>query len=123
MEFIERLSKYLALNGVTYTMHANIMRDDPDDAISVRDTGGYKPEIGSSTKYPTVQIIARSKKYSDAKQQSMKIYELLHDKEFYKLDNDTVIVASEATQEPAFLSEDGNGRSLVVCNYNFTIRR
>ena len=122
MEFIEILANYLAANGVTFKLQSNILRGEPDDAISIKDTGGYKPEIGSSTRYPTVQIIARSHSFPLAKQQSMIIYRLLHDREFYKLDSNTVIVASEATQEPAFLSEDDKSRSLVVCNYNFTMR-
>ena len=123
MEFIEKLALYLTTNGINIPICGNIMNPDTDDVVCIKDTGSYKPSIGSSTRYPTVQISVRCKNYVNAKSIAMQIFNLLHDKEFYSLDANTVILASYATQEPAFLLEDSNCRTVLVANYNFTIRR
>lgn len=122
MDLVYNIATYLSANGIATPIHGMALPTEPDTVIAVCDTGGYKPELQSSTRYPTVEILCRSDDYVTAKSVSMSILDLLHDKQFLKL-SDVTIIASEAISEPTPIGEDENHRFIVACNYRFIIRR
>lgn len=121
MQFIEKIANFLKQNSITFDMCGNELKDDPSNLVCLRDTGGFRSQ-GSTTRYPTVQILVRGDNYEVANIIAMAIFDLLNDKEFYWIE-DIEIIASTATQEPAYLLTDTKKRVVITTNYHFTIRR
>ena len=121
MQFIEKISYFLKQNGITFDICGNEPKDDPSNLVCLRATGGYSSQ-GSTTRYPTVQVLVRGENYEVANEVAMKIYNLINDREFYWIE-DVEIIASIAAQEPAYVLTDTKKRVVVTANYHFTIRR
>jgi hypothetical protein len=123
MDLIETIATYLSAHGISEPIHGLTLPTGPDTVVAICDTGGYKPEIQSTTRYPTFEVLCRSIDYVTAKTISMSIFDLLHDQQFLKLSEDIVVIASEAMSDPTPMGQDENDRWIVACNYRFTIRR
>ncbi len=84
--------------------------DDPDDCVTVYETGGFKPELHNSVEYPTFQIIVRGKIYATARQKVDDIYKALHG-------NTSIFMLIQAMQSPGSLGQDQKKRWEFSVNF------
>ncbi len=97
--------------------------DEPDEVISIYDTGGYPAELELPDLRRTVQILVRGKSYATTHSRIWQIYKLLdRPGERLILANGRKMIA-RAMQPPTLLDRDAVNRVLFVFNLTIITRR
>jgi hypothetical protein len=92
-------------------------KSDNEDCGFVRLDGGQSPGnyiLGLKT--PSIQIVVRHQKGSEAERISKDIWNLFHGKEHFTIGNAKVYFSSCDQSEPIFLDKDNNGRTIYSIN-------
>lgn len=84
--------------------------DDPDDCITVYETGGFKPELAANIEYPTFQVLVRGNDYVSARQKVGQIYKSLQG-------NTSLFMLIQAMQSPVSLGQDQKKRWEFSVNF------
>lgn len=97
--------------------------DQPNNLVSIWDTGSYPPEYGISDIKRTVQITVRNTSSALSKSKSWAIFKALD-----KPENRVVMLNGrkaqiKAMQSPHFLETDASNRTLYVFNLGVTTSR
>jgi hypothetical protein len=119
----------LLASGQSETVTAGRMTQSPDRQIGVLETGGLPATHAMADgpgqalmEWPRVQIVSRATSYRAAAQIATNVHHLL-DGLRSRLINGTEYAWIEAVQEPFFLDEDANARTVFACNYQIAKAR
>ena len=88
----------------------------PDDCIALFEYAGEPPDLHWEGEYPGLQVIARAKKYTDARSTIEQVKNVLHGVVEETI-NGTRYLLIHARQSPETLGKDENGRQLFVVNF------
>lgn len=119
------LANFLQAHGfgqIGQDLFVSFQPPEPDDCITVYDTGGYAPDIEVPLRDPTCQVLVRSTDYPVAMERAQGIYNLLHAKSNFAIGGYWVYLA-RAEHEPTPIGPDENGRPEITLNFHFKIRR
>lgn len=122
---ITDLATYLATqtNLVLGTnLYLSYQPEDPDEVVTMYDTGGVEPDRYLPTADPTVQVIVRAGDYQTAHDRAHEIANLLHG-----LTNQTIgdyyVYYIFLLGEPAHIGRDKRERDEYTLNLHLKIRR
>ncbi|WP_422445968.1 minor capsid protein [Thermoanaerobacterium sp. DL9XJH110] len=124
MMLIEEIAKFLQTHGIGALgndIFIGFQPAEPDNCITILETGGYRPDYIEAIRYPTFQFIVRNIDYALANSKAEEIFALFHSKENYSL-GDFYIYYSEFAQEPTYIGQDTNGRYEISLNLEITRR-
>lgn len=119
------IASHLQANGLGQLgqdLFVSFQPSEPDDCITIYDTGGYAPDIDVPLRDPTCQVLVRSADYPVAMERAQAVFNLLHAKANYALGG-AWIYLSKAEHEPTPIGPDENGRPEITLNFHFKIRR
>lgn len=116
----------ITFNDGDYVIYVDFMRDEPDEAICIRQTGAGRRDMRLTMyDYPQVEVLVRGDTDSrNAEAQAQAVYDCLHGITEGTLDNGTTrIIKCQAANGPNSLGPDGNGRFNYSINFDLIIRR
>ena len=90
--------------------------DQPDDVITIYDTGGFPAELELPDLRRTAQISVRGKSYQAAHSRIWQIYKLLDRPEERLITANGRKMIARAMQPPTFIDRDASNRVLFVFN-------
>lgn len=117
MTLLEALGNYiqsLNIGIVGIDIFFNMQPNEPDNCITITDTGGYHSDDTGVIRNPTFQILIRNEDYTAAKEKSEQIY-ALHLKENFEI-GEYFIYLAEFLDEPTYMGQDQNNRSEITMN-------
>lgn len=105
-------------SNVPFQYYANdFPKTDNEDCGFVRVEAGNPPDIYIlGLKSPSVQIVVRHEKGSEAERISQAIWKLFHGKEHFTVGASKIQFSSCDQSEPIFLDRDKNGRAIYSIN-------
>lgn len=125
---IDEVAEYLEGELTGYTIGTNLFKafqpDEPDNCITILDTGGATPDRYLPTAEPTFQILVRNIQYPDAGTICKAIVSALHNK--YNLElvsGETYFYAINLMGEPGYIDKDNKNRYEFSMNFISHIRR
>ncbi len=125
MILISHLVDYLEDEGVGVRdadLHPGFMPSSPDNAIAVRNTGGYPPHGEVELVESTFQVLVRNTTEPGAIEKSWEIYSLLNRLTQQTLKKDGIILRwCYALSPPTTLGHDENARALYSTNYRTSV--
>lgn len=124
MTLLEALGAYLEVLGIGVQctdLFFNNQPSEPNNCITIIDTGGYPSDETGMIRYPTFQILVRNENYVDAKMKSENIYTALHQQENFMI-GEFYIYLAEFEDEPTPMGEDSKGRTEITMNLRFERR-
>ncbi len=124
MTLLEALGAFLEVLGIGAQgtdLFFNNQPSEPNNCITIIDTGGYPSDETGVIRYQTFQILVRNENYVDAKMKSENIYKVLHLQENFEI-GEFYIYFAESEDEPTPIGEDNNGRTEITMNLRFERR-
>lgn len=106
------------------TIYLNNLPSTPDDALCIRETGGFAGNLKHGYDDPTVQITLRGVTQETVASRAQDVYDLLHGLRSMRLvEGGMWIVDCESIGgPPAFIRQDENRRYEYVLNFRLHIR-
>lgn len=118
---VEDIADYLddqGLGTVQTDIFYNNMPDTPDNCLAVYAYAGQAPPTTWDAEYPSIQVKVRNTDSIDAYELAYSVFTTLH-----RLTNPSMTSTKDyyyiyATQSPAMMGKDANGRYEFVVNFN-----
>jgi len=117
---IPALNRYLRQN-VPYLYVSNAFEaNHPSECAFTRLTGGYRPSAWTTKRKPSFQVVVRATQAAVADHTATAIYEHLHRRQEFFLDNTRVVTCLADQSSPIYVGKDENGRTLYSLNFTAT---
>ena len=113
---LDDIKDYLEQENIEGTIYLGQLAPSPDDCIALFEYAGETPDLHWNGEYPGLQVIARAKKYTDARSKIEQVKNVLHGVVEETI-NGTRYLLIHARQTPETLGKDENGRQLFVVNF------
>lgn len=116
---VPKINMYLR-RAVPYVYVGNEFEStNPGDCAYTRLTGGLRPSEWTSKSKPSFQVVVRGKA-SVADVKAIEIYEHLHGRTEFYIDDVRIVKCVANQSSPIYLGKDANGRTLYSLNFTVT---
>lgn len=106
--------------SVPFSYYANTFPATKKNCGFVRvESGGNPHDYILGLKSPSIQVVIRHEKGSEAERISKEIWNLFHGKEHFTIGTTKIKFASCDQSEPIYLDTDKNGRTMYSINVSF----